>query len=174
MYRTHICGEVNEDDVGHNIIVSGWVNVLRNLGKLIFIDIRDESGITQVVINKETAPDAFAIAVGEKVRSECVVQVEGIVQPRVPKKDEILAIGAVEIDVHALQILNAAKVLPFLINADGPAGEKAVDEDLRLQFRYLDLRRPRMQRNLHLRAQVKKVMRNFLERHGFTEVEQDL
>ncbi len=166
MYKTHTCGELRAKDVGPKYVtLAGWVNTRRDHGGLIFLDLRDRWGITQVVCHPVSSLGAHKEA--EKVRSEYVVQVQGLVQRRVEgKENPKLATGEIEVLAITLDILNPSKVPPFLINEDEP-----VDEQLRLQYRYLDLRRERMQRNLLLRHQVVKFMRDYLDRQGFIEVE---
>ncbi len=165
MYKTHTCGELRASHVGQTVTLAGWVNTRRDHGGLIFLDLRDRWGITQVVANPEIAPaahEAAAIA-----RNEFVLQATGVVRPRLPgKENPRLATGEIELEVQALDILNPAKSLPFLINED-----EVTDEQVRLKYRYLDLRRERMQRNLMLRHKVVKFMRDYLDAQGFVEVE---
>src|SRR5437588_6205422 len=139
------CGQLRLADVGRSVSLSGWVHRRRDQGALIFIDLRDRDGMTQLVFNRETNPEAHSVA--EQVRSEYVLQVEGTVQARgADRVNPNLDTGEVEVMVEQAQVLNAAKPLPFEI-----AGSAEADETLRLKYRYLDLRRPRMQRNLTLR-----------------------
>ncbi len=145
--------------------LAGWVNRRRDLGGLIFIDLRDRYGITQVVFNPEVSPTAHEAA-GE-LRNEYVIHVDGIVRHRPPgTENPKLATGDVEIEAHAVEILNPSLTPPFYINED-----VEVDESLRLEYRYLDLRRARMQRNIILRHRIVKHMRDFLDARGFVEVE---
>jgi aspartyl-tRNA synthetase len=165
MYKTHTCGELRLDHGGQIVTLAGWVNARRDHGKLIFLDLRDRWGLTQVVANPEISPAAYAAAAN--VRNEYVVMAQGVVRPRLPGKENLqLATGAIELEVHSLEVLSAAKVLPFSISENG-----AADEPLRLKYRYLDLRRERMQRNLFLRHRVVKFIRDYLDRQGFIEVE---
>ena len=165
MLKTHSCGELRTEHVGQEVALAGWVNRRRDHGGLVFVDLRDRSGIVQVVTNPDVAPEAHAAA--QQVRSEYVLQVkgtvrarpEGLVNPDIPT-------GEVEVVAHAVRVLNAAKTPPFYIYDDSP-----VDEALRLKYRYLDLRRPRMQRNLILRHRVVKHIRDFLDARGFVEIE---
>jgi len=159
------CGALRLPDAGSEVILSGWVHRRRDLGGLIFIDLRDRYGLTQVVFNPENAPEAHAVA--SDVRNEYVLRVAGTVRPRPegtvnPK----LATGEIEVEAHAVEVLNVAKTPPFEINQD-----TEVDENVRLRHRYLDLRRSRMQRNVILRHEVVKHMRDFLVARGFLEIE---
>jgi aspartyl-tRNA synthetase len=165
--RTHYCGELRKEHVGRTVTIAGWVNRRRDHGKLIFIDLRDREGIAQVVFNPEALVSVRAHSIAVELRSEYVVRVTGKVQPR-PKGTENpkLATGEVELIVEEAELLNKAKTPPFYINE-----EVEVDEALRLKYRYLDLRRERMQRNLILRHKVVKFMRDFLDARGFLEIE---
>jgi len=165
MYKTHTCGELRASHIGQTVTLAGWVNTRRDHGGLIFLDLRDRWGITQVVANPEIAPAAHEAAA--KTRNEFVLRAEGVVRPRLPgKENPKLATGEIELEVRALEILNPAKTLPFLIHED-----EVTDEQVRLKYRYLDLRRERMQRNLMLRHKVVKFMRDYLDAQGFIEVE---
>jgi aspartyl-tRNA synthetase len=165
MYKTHTCGELRASHLGQAVTLAGWVNSRRDHGGLIFIDLRDRWGLTQIVINPAIAPAAHAEA--EKARNEFVLQVSGTVRAReAGKENPKLVTGGIEIEVQKLEVLNPSKVLPFQI-----AEDEAVDEAVRLKYRYLDLRRGRMQRNLLLRHRVVKFMRDFLDARGFIEVE---
>lgn len=165
MYKTHTCGELRSDHIGQTVTLAGWVNARRDHGGLIFLDLRDRWGLTQVVANPELSPEAHAGAA--RVRNEYVLRVTGVVRARLPgKENPKLATGHVELEVQQLDLLNAAKAPPFLINE-----EQAVDENLRLKYRYLDLRRERMRRNLQLRADVVKFIRDSLHAQRFIEVE---
>ena len=159
------CGELRPVMVGEEVTLSGWVHRRRDHGGLIFIDLRDRSGIAQVVINPATAPEAHAVA--EQLRAEWVVSITGMVEKR-PEGTENpqLATGDVEVHATAAETLNPSKTPPFYVNE-----EQEVDEALRLSHRYLDLRRDGMQRNLLLRHRVIKFMRDFLDELGFLEIE---
>lgn len=161
--RSHLCASISESDIGNDVSVAGWVNSRRDHGGLIFVDLRDHSGIVQVVVNPEQS-ESFARA--ESVRSEYVVRVAGCVRQR-PEgtANPALITGTVEIVAHELTILNDTEQLPFQIDDDD------TNEMLRLKHRYLDLRRPRMQRNLRLRHTLVRTIRNFLDERDFTEVE---
>lgn len=163
--RTHMCGELRIEDVGQQVVLMGWVQKRRDHGGLIFVDLRDRSGLVQVVFSPDTSNEAFAK--GEAVRSEYVLAVEGKVVPR-PEGTEnpSLPTGQVDISCQGLRILNRAKTPPFYIE-DGID----VDENLRLRYRYLDLRRPEMQQALMLRHRTAKIVRDFLDHNGFLEIE---
>lgn len=165
MLKTHNCGELREEQAGQAVTLAGWVNRRRDQGGLIFIDLRDRWGITQVVVDLETAPNAHAIA--NESRNEYVLQVKGVVRIR-PVGTENLELPTGKIDVVAEEIilLNRAKTPRFYINKD-----EHVDETLRMKYRYLDLRRPHMQRNLILRHKTVKFIRDYLDQHGFIEIE---
>ncbi|MDY6912732.1 MAG: amino acid--tRNA ligase-related protein, partial [Chloroflexota bacterium] len=164
-YRTHRCNELNKDQIGQRVTVSGWVNRRRDHGELIFIDLRDRDGLLQVVFNPQVAAEAHAIA--EQVRSEYVIQVSGEISKR-PEgmENPNISTGQIELIVREAQVLNTSKAMPLPVSDDGEA-----DESIRLKYRYLDLRRPRMQRNMMLRHRVVKYMRDFLDARGFVEIE---
>lgn len=165
MFRSHTCGELRPEHAGQEVILAGWVHRRRDHGPLIFIDLRDRYGLTQVVFDSATAPEAHAIA--SESRPEYVLQVRGLVGRR--PEDAInpeIATGAIEVHAVVATILNPALTPPLYIAREG--GE---EETLRLKYRYLDLRRERMQRNMLLRHRVVKFMRDFLDREGFIEIE---
>ena len=165
MFRTHTCGELRAEHAGHEITLAGWVHRRRDHGPLIFIDLRDRYGLTQVVFDAADAPAAHTTA--SETRSEYVLQISGTVRQRpADAANPELATGGIEIVASAVTILNAAKQTPILINRDG--GE---DETLRLKYRYLDLRRERMQQNLALRHRIFKQIRDVLDQEGFLEIE---
>ncbi|MCC7021703.1 MAG: aspartate--tRNA ligase [Thermomicrobiales bacterium] len=159
------CGSLRIDDVGKEVVLRGWVNRRRDLGGLIFIDLRDRYGMTQVVFNPEIAAKAHEIA--SDVRSEYVLQISGVVRER-PEgtRNPKLATGDIEVEAHEIEILNTAKTPPFEISQ-----ATDVDESVRLRYRYLDLRRARMQRNIILRHALVRAMREYLSERGFIEVE---
>src|SRR6476646_6981371 len=165
-YRTHTCGQLRASDAGDTARLAGWVHRRRDHGQLIFLDVRDRHGITQVVVDKADAPAAHATA--SRVRSEFVVSVEGTVAPRVPgTENKTLPTGAIEVQTTAFEILSEAKTPPFYINEpDAP-----VDEILRLKYRYLDIRREPMQRRLMLRSRMVQSIREVHHANGFVEVE---
>ncbi len=165
MLKSHSCGELNRDYVGVRVTLAGWVNRRRDHGGLIFIDLRDRGGVVQVVFNPEISESCHEIA--NSVRSEYVVRVSGEVGLRPPgTENPKLATGDVEVIASSVDVLNSSKTPPFYINED-----VEVDENLRLKYRYLDLRRPRMKENLLLRHRVVKFIRDFLDERGFIEVE---
>ena len=161
--RTHYCGELRAKDEGRDAVVMGWVHRRRDLGNLLFLDVRDRTGLVQVVFNKETQPAAHAKA--EQARSEFVVAVEGKVVKR-QKANPELASGEIELVATKLLILNNAKTPPFAIEDDINA-----EEVTRLRYRYLDLRRPKPHRNLALRHKIVLEMRKVMDELGFIEVE---
>jgi len=165
LLKSHSCGELRKEAVGAEVTLAGWVDRRRDHGGLIFIDLRDREGITQVVFDPEASADCHRIA--SKMRSEYVIQVTGEVSPR-PKGTENprLPTGDIEVIARRTAILNASKTPPFYINE-----EVEVDESLRLKYRYLDLRRPRMKQNLELRHRVIRFIRDFMDSHGFTDIE---
>ncbi len=164
MYRTHDCNSLRKSDIGSEVTLAGWVNVTRDHGGVIFIDLRDREGLTQVVFrpeeNAELAKEAHSL------RYEDVIQVSGRVAARPPgTENPNLATGDVEIIPSELRILNRADVLPFPIDAEPQ------NEDLRMTYRYFDLRRPRLARNLRMRHRIAKATRDYLDSQGFVEVE---
>jgi aspartyl-tRNA synthetase len=168
-YRTHHCNELRPEHAGQSVTLSGWVHSRRDLGGVIFVDVRDREGRTQCVFDPaDLAPELFESA--SALRSECVVKVTGRVRQR-PEgtTNPKIATGAVEVLASALEVLNQADVLPFPI--DDPEVAAKVNEELRLTHRYLDLRRPEMFRNLRLRSRVATAARVYLEEQGFLEVE---
>ncbi|MBI2868297.1 MAG: aspartate--tRNA ligase, partial [Chloroflexi bacterium] len=165
MLKDHSCGELRREHAGATVKLAGWVDRRRDHGGLIFINLRDRSGIVQVVFNPEISPKTHQVA-GE-LRSEYVVRVTGEVAPRPPgTENEHLPTGAVEVIAGDIAILNVSRTPPFYINEDSE-----VDESLRLKYRYLDLRRRKMKDNLLLRSRVIKFMRDFLDARGFVEIE---
>ena len=161
--RTHYCGELRATDAGREAVIMGWVARRRDLGNLLFLDIRDRTGIVQVVFNKETQPEAHAKA--EQARSEFVVAVEGQVIKRQKVNPELTS-GEIEINATRLHILNNAKTPPFQIEDQTNAAEET-----RLRYRYLDLRRPKPHRNLALRHKILLEIRKTMDEMGFLEVE---
>ncbi len=164
-YRTHTCGELTIADLGKQVTLAGWVNRRRDHGGLIFLDIRDRYGITQVVCDPERSSEAHRISA--ELRSEYVVQIQGAVVSRLPgTENSQLRTGAIEIAAEQVTILNPSRTIPFPISDD-----VRVDESLRLKYRYLDLRRPTMRDNILLRHRVVKVIRDYLDERGFVEIE---
>jgi aspartyl-tRNA synthetase len=165
MYKTHTCGELRPSHIGQQVALAGWIHRRRDHGGVTFIDLRDRWGLIQVVANSATSATAHQAAID--ARSEWVVQVEGVVRRR-PQgmENPALATGEIEVEVQALRVLNPARTPPFPINE-----ETEVDESVRLKYRYLDLRRARLQRVLELRHRLVKYIRDFLDARGFWEVE---
>lgn len=165
MYKSHTCGELRAGDVGKEVTLAGWVHRRRDHGGVTFLDLRDRFGLVQVVANPEEAPRAHQAAA--ELRNEWVVQVTGTVRRR-PEgmENPKLATGEIEVAASQVRVLNPAKTPPFLINK-----EEEVDEQTRLRYRYLDLRRERMRENLILRHRVVKFIRDYLDSHGFVEIE---
>lgn len=164
--KTHTCGELRADHANQTVTLAGWVHRRRDQGGLVFIDLRDRYGITQLVINQETHPDAHSKA--KDLRNEWVIQIQGVVIQRPEGMiNPNLATGAIEVEVNDVTVLNPAKNPPFYINKD----EENLDEALRMRYRYLDLRRERMQRNIILRHEVTRFIRNYLGDRGFIEIE---
>ncbi|WP_238188428.1 aspartate--tRNA ligase [Paenibacillus sp. L3-i20] len=165
MLKTHNCGTLTKAEVGQTVTLNGWVQRRRDLGGVLFIDLRDRTGIVQVVFNPDFSGDALAVA--DRARNEFVLAVKGEVVERNPETfNANLATGEIEIRVTEIEVLNAAKTPPFPIE-DGVE----VDESLRLKYRYLDLRRPEMQKTLLLRSKAAKIFRDYLDGENFIEVE---
>ena len=165
MYKTHTCGELRLENQGAVVTLAGWVHRRRDHGGVTFIDLRDRFGLVQIVANPEISPQAHEQMIS--ARPEWVIQVEGIVRPRpAGAENPNLATGDIEVEVRQMKVLNPAKTPPFLINK-----EEEVDENTRLHYRYLDLRRERMRRNIELRHRVIKFIRDYLDGRGFLEVE---
>ena len=169
MKRTHHCNELRPAHIGQTVTLSGWVHSRRDLGGLIFIDIRDREGRTQTVFDPSDLPkELFDQA--SALRSECVVSITGKVRQRpTGTNNPKIPTGEIEVGATALEVLNMADVLPFPL--DDPEVSAKVNEELRLQYRYLDLRRPEMARNLKLRSKVATAVRVFMDEQGFLEVE---
>ncbi|GAC1377068.1 MAG: aspartate--tRNA ligase [Ktedonobacteraceae bacterium] len=164
-YRTHTCGELNVENIGQHVTLAGWVNRRRDHGGLIFLDIRDRYGMTQIVCDPERSPEAHRVA--SEARSEYVLQVSGSVVRRLPgTENPQLSTGQVELAAESMQILNPSRTTPFPVS-----DTTQVDEALRLKYRYLDLRRPAMRNNVLLRHRVVKAMRDYLDERAFVEVE---
>ncbi len=165
MFKSHGCGELRLAHVGTDVKLAGWVHLRRDFGGVIFIVLRDRAGVVQVVVSADVSADARAAAA--EVRSEYVIQVEGTVRRR--PDDQVnpeWLTGEIEVEARSVQILNTSKTPPFYIYDDG-----AVDEALRLRYRYLDLRRARMQRNIILRHRAVQFIRQFMNAEGFLEIE---
>ena len=161
--RTHTCGALTAADVGTSVVLLGWVHRIRDLGSLVFIDIRDRHGVTQVVVRDNPA----LLDAAQRLRSEYVIAAIGVVEKRAPETiNPKVKTGAIEVNASELRLLNEAKTPPFSIADDSP-----VSEDTRLTYRYLDLRRSRMQQNLILRHRVTLEVRKYFDGLGFVEIE---
>ncbi len=164
MKRTHNCGELTKTNAGETVVLKGWVDVRRDHGQLVFIDLRDREGITQIVFDATNAP---VHDLAKSLRSEFVVEVEGKVRVRADgMENSNLKTGAIEVEAQQLSILSEAKTTPFPVE-----NEILTSEDLRLKYRYLDLRRPKMQETFRLRHRMTMAIRSFMDRNGFWEVE---
>src|SRR3974390_1510505 len=169
MKRTHHCNELRPANIGQTVTLTGWVHSRRDLGGVIFIDVRDREGRTQTVFAPADLPkELFERAAA--LRSECVIRATGKVRQRpAGTNNPKIPTGEVEVMVKELEVLNVAEVLPFPV--DDPEVAAKVNEELRLKYRYLDLRRPEMARNLRLRSKVATATRVYLDEQGFLEVE---
>lgn len=165
MIRTHDCGKLTKKNIGEKVVLCGWVAHRRDHGGVIFVDLRDRYGKTQIVFDPEISKKAHEI--GEKVRGEFVLKIGGKVRARgAGLENPRMKTGDIEVAADEIEILNAAKTPPFEIES-----EKKVREDLRLEFRYLDLRREKMQKNIFLRAKISKMIRDFFEKNDFLDIE---
>jgi aspartyl-tRNA synthetase len=166
MYKTHTCGDMRASQVGQTVTMAGWVHNFRTFGGVVFLVLRDRFGITQIVTNPEKFPEATKAIEG--LKNEWVVQVTGTVRMRpVDQFNPRMPTGEIELEAHEVTVLNPAKALPFVVSRD----DEAIDETLRLKYRYLDLRRERMKSNLILRHEVVLFMRKYLSERDFIEVE---
>lgn len=163
MKRTHYCGILRDEHIGAQVVLKGWVQRKRNLGGLIFVDLRDREGLAQIVFDTDVSQDAFNLA--ETLRGEFVIEVCGTVRLR-ESINTGMPTGRIEIFADTLEIINEAEIPPIHIQDDDDAGER-----LRLKYRYLDLRKPKMQQKLKLRSKVTQIVRNFLESEGFIDFE---
>ncbi|HST52769.1 MAG TPA: aspartate--tRNA ligase [Pyrinomonadaceae bacterium] len=165
--RTHSCGGLRASDAGREVVLMGWVAVRRDFGPLTFVDLRDRDGVTQIVFDAEDAASAHARA--KEVRGEYVVAVRGrVVLREEGQRNPKLATGDVEVQAREILVLNEARTPPFQLDAPP---EKLAAEDLRLKYRYLDLRRPYLQNNIRLRAAMAGEIRRYMDSEGFTEIE---
>ena len=163
--RTHNCGQLRLEDAGKKVTLAGWVHSYRDHGNLVFIDLRDREGLTQLVFNPETQPEAHNLA--KMVRCEWVIAAKGVIQPRSEgMENPKLPTGQIEVSVQQLEILNVSKTPPFEID-----NAEKTSEELRLASRYVDLRRPEMQQILRTRHQVTKLVRDYFDALGFLEIE---
>ena len=161
--RTHTCGALRPQDVGEEVVLLGWVHRVRDLGSLVFIDLRDRHGVTQVLARDDDA----LVADAKRLRSEFVVAVRGRVEDRAPETvNAKIATGSIEVRAAEIRLLNEAKTPPFMI-----ADEIEISEEMRLKYRYIDLRRPRMQRNLVMRHRATMAIRQYFDEQGFLEIE---
>ena len=168
--RTHRCAELGVANVGEVVTVMGWVQKSRNKGGIIFVDLRDRSGLLQLIFEQGDDAERFigeeGFAKAEKLRSEFVVAVTGKVEKRAGGVNTNLATGEIEVRATSIRILSEAQTPPFQIEEDSKT-----KEELRLKYRYLDLRRPDIQRNLMLKSKVLHLMRDFMAKEGFLEIE---
>jgi aspartyl-tRNA synthetase len=166
MYRTHTCGELRASHAGQTITLSGWVHRRRDHGGVAFFDLRDRTGIVQITINPDLPKESLDLVTN--VRMEWVLQIDGVVQMRPDgMKNPKMETGEIEIIAREVKVLNPAKTLPFMVSTDADLA----DENTRLKYRYLDLRRERLTRNMVLRHKVIKFMRDYLDEQGFIEIE---
>ncbi len=165
LHRSHRCTEVSNQNIGQTVTVMGWVQKRRNLGSLIFIDLRDRSGLLQIVFDEESV-ETEGFAKAGVLRSEYVVAVTGTVNKRSAAINEHLKTGEIEVIAQSLRILSESETPPFPIEADSQT-----KDELRLKYRYLDLRRPDLQKNLMMRSKAASLIRNFMEKEGFLEIE---
>ena len=163
MKRTHYCGDLRPEHINQEVILMGWVQRSRNLGGLIFIDLRDRQGICQIVFDEDIDKAAFEKA--NDIGSEYVISIKGIVKERSSKNNN-MPTGDIEIFANQLDVLNESITPPIYIK-----DEDDVSENLRLKYRYLDLRKPKMQKNFILRHKVTQIVRNFLSNEGFIDIE---
>lgn len=166
MYRTHLCGELRASHAGQTVTLSGWVNRRRDHGGVAFFDLRDRAGIVQITINPDLPKEMLDLVAD--VRNEWVLQIEGVVQKR-PEgmANPKMVTGEVEVIAKSVTVLNASKTPPFMVNTDNDLP----DENMRLKYRYIDLRRERLTKNMVLRHKVIKFMRDYLDAQGFIEIE---
>jgi aspartyl-tRNA synthetase len=161
--RTHTCGALRVGEVGQDVVLLGWVHRVRDLGSLVFIDLRDRHGVTQIVARDNDA----LVADAKRLRSEFVIAVMGRVEHRAPETvNAKIATGQIEVSAHEIRLLNEAKTPPFMIGDD-----VEVSEETRLKYRYIDLRRPRMQRNMIMRHRATMAIRQYFDEQGFLEIE---
>jgi aspartyl-tRNA synthetase len=166
MYRTHTCGELRSENAGQDVTIAGWVHRRRDHGGVVFLDLRDRYGLIQITVNPDLAPQMLETVA--TIRLEWVLQIVGTVRRRPPgMENPRMATGEIEIVAADVRVLNPSRTLPFMVSGE----EQTADEATRLRYRYLDLRRERMSRNLQLRHRVVKFMRDWLDRQGFLEIE---
>jgi aspartyl-tRNA synthetase len=169
--RTHNCGQLRDSDIGKTVVLNGWVNAYRDHGVFVFIDLRDRYGITQVVFDPDRGQELFKLA--QDLRTEFVLSVEGTVTARLPGKENVeMVTGLIEVKVAQMQILNRCPTPPFAVTEF--TDDEQANEDLRLQYRFLDLRRPSLQKTLRLRHRLNQVIRDYLDKRDFLEIETPL
>ena len=164
MFRTHTCGALRLSDAGNKVVLSGWVQRIRDKGSLLWIDLRDRYGITQLML-EEGKSDTSLLKIARNLGREYVIRVEGIVAER-SSKNPNLSTGEIEVMLSGIELLNASKLPPFTIEDNTDGGD-----ELRMKFRYLDLRRNPLKENLQLRHKLALETRNFLDSQGFFEIE---
>jgi aspartyl-tRNA synthetase len=163
LVRTHTCGALRATDVGARVVLLGWVQKIRDLGSIVFIDVRDRYGLTQVIVQD----DADLVERAKRLRAEFVVGIEGLVERRAPETvNAKIPTGEIEVRASAVRLLNDAKTPPFVIAEDAN-----VSEETRLRYRYLDLRRPALQRNMILRHRITMALRRYFDEQGFLDIE---
>ena len=166
MYRTHTCGEIRKHDIGKSVTLAGWVNSRRNHGGVIFVDLRDRYGLTQVAFDPTRSHHAWQIA--DTIRSEYVIQVKGNVTARLEERvNPKMETGEIEIDGEQITILSEAETPSFELSKP----DNTAHENLRLKYRFLDLRRPKLQEMLKTRHAMIRYIRNYFHEHGFVEVQ---
>src|SRR4026209_1346613 len=166
MYKTHTCGELRPAHIGQQVTLAGWVHRRRDHGGVTFLDLRDRYGLVQITLNPDLPKASLDVAAS--IRFEWVLQIEGAVQKRPAGMENAkMGTGEIEVIARALKVLNPAKTLPFMVSGDNDLP----DENMRLKYRYLDLRRERMIRNMTLRHKVVKFMRDYLDKRNFIEIE---
>lgn len=165
MQRTHYCGQLTKQQMNERVILKGWVQRRRDLGGLIFVDVRDRTGIVQVVFNPDFSKEALELA--DRLRNEYVIALQGtVIEREEQQKNPKIETGEIEVQVEQLMIINESKNPPFMIEDDTD-----VSEEIRLKYRYLDLRRPQLAKTFKMRSDITKTVRNFLDEEGFLEVE---
>ena len=168
IYRTHNLGELRKENIGQTVTLSGWVDTTRDFGGLTFVDLRDREGKTQVVFDVDVAPKDV-IENAQKLKNETVIRIVGVVKERQSKNPNIPT-GDIEVFATELKVLNGCDVLPFQITGT----EDNLSENIRLKYRYLDIRRPKMLNNLRMRHKMIMAIRNYMDEHGFIDVDTPL
>ena len=168
IYKTHNLGELRKENIGQEVILSGWVDTKRDLGGLTFVDMRDREGKTQVIFDIDVAPKEV-VEQAQKLKNEAVIRIVGEVRER-QSKNKNMPTGDIEVFAKELTVLNSCDVLPFQISSV----DDNVNENIRLKYRYLDIRRPRMLRNLKMRHKMIMAIRNYMDQHGFLDIDTPL